>query len=293
ALTYAAQGLGVAFGQSGRSADSLRYFTQMLKDARAAHSRLLEGDALAALADASNSIGRTARAEFLHRQAIARYEEAGAPLSVNFGLMTFANFLHEHHRYREAKPLLDRVIATYERYPTPIGQWYALDARSANEESLSALPAARADAERAYALARQIGFPSYISRSARRLGALAADAGDFRRAYELSVAANAIADRGVTTRRSSQILELADQYERDSRQREIEALTRRDQEQTAALRQRALKERLLLTMLLGAIVIAAITGFFVLRFQRLNASLERMVQDRTAELRQQTSYLRT
>lgn len=84
------------------------------------------------------------------------------------------------------------------------------------------------------------------------------------------------------------MLELASQYERESRQREIEALTRRDQQQAAALRQRALKERLLLTMLLGAVTIAVITGFFVVRFRRLNAGLERRVQDRTAELRQQT-----
>lgn len=89
------------------------------------------------------------------------------------------------------------------------------------------------------------------------------------------------------------MLELASQYERETRRREIEALTRRDQMQTAALRQRALRERLLLTMLCGAVVIAGITGFFVLRFRRLNANLERRVLDRTAELRQQTSYLRT
>src|SRR6185437_3919026 len=86
---------------------------------------------------------------------------------------------------------------------------------------------------------------------------------------------------------------LANRYERESRQREIEALTRRDQQDAAALRQRLLKERLLLTMLLGAVTIAAITGLFMLRLRRLNANLERMVQDRTAELRQQASYLRT
>ncbi|MDE2052588.1 MAG: hypothetical protein KGJ72_16390, partial [Gammaproteobacteria bacterium] len=71
ALTYAAQGLGIAFGQSGRGADSRRYFAAMLGDARAARSRLLEGDALESLADAADSIGQTARSELLHRQAIA------------------------------------------------------------------------------------------------------------------------------------------------------------------------------------------------------------------------------
>ena len=293
ALTYAAQGLGIAFGQSGRSADSRRYFAEMRTDARAAHSRLLEGDALESLADASDSIGQTARAESLHRQAIALYAQAGAPLSVNFGLMGLANFLQVHGRYRQAGPLLDQVIATYERYPTPIGLWFALNTRSTNEQSLRQLAAARTDAQRAYGLAKQIGLPSYISLAARRLAAVAAAAGDFRRAYQLHVDADAIAAHGVGTTQRDQVLELASQYERESRRREIEALTRRDQAQAAALRQRALKERLLFTMLLGVAVIAVITGFFVVRFHRLNASLERRVQDRTAELRQQASYLRT
>jgi PAS domain S-box-containing protein len=293
ALTYAAQGLGIAFGQSGRAADSRRYFAEMLLHARAAHSRLLEGDALDSLADAIDLTGQTARAELLHRQALALYARAGAPLSVNFGLMGLANFMHVHGRYREAQPLLNQVIATYERYPTPIGMLFALDARSANEQSLREPAAARADAEQAYGMAKQIGLPSYISLAARRLGEVAAATGDFRRAYQLSVAASAIAEHSVGTVRRDQVLDLANQYERESRQREIEALTRRDQQQTAALRQRTLKERLLVTMLLCVIAIALITGLFVLRFRRLNASLERRVQDRTAELRQQASYLRT
>lgn len=293
ALTYAAQGLGIAFSQSGHGAESRRYFTEMRAYARAAHSRLLEGDAVRSLADAYDSIGQIARAEALYQEAIATYSQAGAPLSVNFGLVGFANFLHVHGRYREAQPLLDRAIATYQRYPTPIGLWFTLSARSTNEQSLRQMSGARADAESAYVLATQIGLPSYISQSAQRLGALAAVAGDFRHAYQWSVAADAIAERSVGSRRSDQMLELANQYERESRQREIEGLTRRDREQAAALRQRALKERLLLTMFLGAIMIAVITGFFMVRFHRLNASLERRVQHRTAELRQQTSYLRT
>ena len=293
ALAYAAQGMGTAFGQTGRSAESRRYFIEMLADARAAHSRLLEGDALNSLANDSDSIGQAARAQTLYLQALTLYRRVGAPLSVNFGLVGLANFLHVHGHYREAAALLDEAIATYERYPTPIGLFFALNARSVNEQSLGDLPAARADAQRAYGLAKQIGFSNYISLSARRLGALAAAAGDFSRAYKLLVAADAIADRNLGTRRSYQMHALASQYERESREREIEALTRRDQTEAAALRQRALKERLLLTMFLGSLAIAAITGFFVLRFHRLNAGLERRVQDRTAELRQQTRYLRT
>ena len=293
ALAYATQGLGIAYGQSGRTADSRRYLLQMLAAAQAAHSQLLEGDALRRLADAANGLGQPAQAEALYRRAIALDRQAGAPLSVNYALAGLADFLHTQGRYRDAQPLLDEIVATYARYPTPIGLWFALKQRSANELSLRELPAARADAERAYALANRIGFPYYMSHSAWWLARLAARAGDFRRAFQLALAGDAIEDRATESNMSDQMLQLATQYARESRQREIEALTQRDQRQAAALRQRALKERLLLTMLLGAVTIAVITGFSVLRFRRLNASLERRVQERTAELRQQTSYLRT
>ncbi len=293
ALTYAAEGLGMAFGQSGQGAESRRYFVRMLAQARIAHSRLLEADALRSLADADDQIGETARAKSLYRRAIALDRRAGSPLNVGFGLLGLAHFLHQHGHYRQAEPLLDQAVAGYQSLPTPIALWYALSARSENEQSLGELRAARADAEREYALARRIGFPSYMSGSARRLGALAASAGDFRQAYRMALAADAISNRAVETRRSGRVLALAGQYERESRQREIEALRERNQQQRAALRQRALKERLLLTMLCGALAIAVVAGFFMLRLRRLNAELERRVQERTAELRQQASYLRT
>ena len=293
ALTFAAQGLGVAYEQSGRSTDSRRYLNLMLQEARIAHSRLLEGDALRRLADAANSLGQPAQAESLYREAIALDRRAGAPLSVVYAEAGLADFLHSQGRYREAASLLDRIIATYERYPTPIGLWFTLNARSANEESLGDLGAARSDAERAYAIANRIGFPYYMSHSAWWLGRLAARAGDFRRAFQFALTGDAIEDRAAQESSSSRILQLANQYERESRQREIDALTQRGQKQAAALRQRTLKSRLLLTMLCGAVAIAVITGFFVLRLRRLNAGLEGRVQDRTAELRQQASYLRT
>jgi PAS domain S-box-containing protein len=293
ALTYAAEGLGMAFGQSGHAAQSRRYFTRMLMEARAAHSRLLEADALRSLADAYDRVGQTARAQSLDRQAIALYRLAGSPLNVDFGLMGLASHLHEHGHYHQAQSLLSEAIAGLRRHPTPIALWYALNARSENEQSLGELPSARADAEQAYAIAKQIGFPRYMSRSAWRLAALAASAGDFRRAYRRALAADAINSSAVATRRSGRVLALASQYERESRQREIAALRERDLRQRTALRQHALKERLLLTMLCGALGIAAVTGFFMLRLRRLNAGLERRVQERTAELRQQASYLRT
>src|SRR5579883_668981 len=293
ALTYAAQGLGVAYEQSGRSADSRQYLLLMLQEARMAHSLLLEADALRRLADAANSLDHPAQAESLYREAIQLNRQAGAPLSLVYAQAGLADFLHTRGRYHEAKPLLDQMIATYERYPTPIGLWFTLNARSANELSLGNMRAARADAERAYAIANRIGFPYYMSHSAWWLGRLAARAGDYRRAFEFALTGDAIEDRAAQASSSGRILQLAGQYERESRQREIDALNHRDQEQAAALRQHELKTRLLLSMLGGAIAIAAISGFFGLRLRRLNAGLERRVQDRTAELRQQASYLRT
>jgi PAS domain S-box-containing protein len=293
ALTYAAQGLAVAYEQSGRSVESRRYLLLMLQQARIAHSRLLEADALRRLADAADGLGQPDQAQSLYGQAIALDRAAGAPLSLVYAQAGLAAFLHAHGRYHQAQALLDQMIATYERYPTPIGLWFTLNARSANELSLGNLHAARADAERAYAIANRIGFPYYMSHSAWWLGRLAARAGDYRRAFQLALIGDAIEDRAAQASSSGRILQLAGQYEHESRQRAIDALQRRAEEQAAALRQRELKTRLLLTMLCGALAIAAVTGFFGLRLRRLNAGLERRVQDRTAELRQQASYLRT
>jgi PAS domain S-box-containing protein len=293
ALTYAAQGLGIAFGQAGRNAESHRYLLQMLAQSRLAHSRLLEADALRRLASVAEQLGRPAQAQSRYRQAIAISRAAGAPLSLAYGLDGLAAFLHGQGHYRQAERLFDQTVALYERYPTPIGLWFTLNGRSANELSLGDLHAAQADARRAYGLANQIGFPYYMSHSAWWLGRLAARAGDYRSAFRYALEGDTIEDRAASSHTGNQVLALASQYERESRQREIEALTQRTQRQRAALRQRALKERLLLTMLCGALALAAVIGFFMLRLRRLNADLERRVQTRTAELRQQTSYLRT
>jgi hypothetical protein len=58
------------------------------------------------------------------------------------------------------------------------------------------LAAARADAESAYRIAREINFPLYMSESARRLAGVYAARGDHRSAYQMSIEAADMSARG-------------------------------------------------------------------------------------------------
>jgi signal transduction histidine kinase/ActR/RegA family two-component response regulator len=212
--------------------------------------------------------------------------------------------LRQQQRFDETVRLLDEVIGRYEQYPNPIGLWYALNARSADRQALHNVEGARADASQAYELAKRIGFPLYLSDSARRLAAIAADRGEFRRAYELSVEAASMADRATRERANDRMVELAQRYETESRQRQISELTQRTEQQAAELARRASERRWLWTVLGGSALALIVVAWIQARLRRahralgaanaslqlsqdelraLNASLEQQVQTRTAE----------
>jgi tetratricopeptide (TPR) repeat protein len=291
-LAYAHQGMAIAFVQSDRAREAHDHFVQMQAQARAAHSRLIEGDALAGLAGVENTLGDPQAAESHYRDAIAVFREVGAPLSANFGIVSLAQMLRDQHRTAEAAALFDAAIATYERLSTWIGLWYALNGRSSNFQLQGNIAAAFADAERAYDLARKIDFPLYLSESARRMAELSAVKGDHRRAYELAVLAAEMTAKAAREKTSARMVELVRRYEDESRRREIQELTRRNQEQAAALQRHALEQRWLWTVLVGSVALFAGAAFVLIRLRSLNAGLEQRVQARTSELRQQTRYLR-
>jgi PAS domain S-box-containing protein len=88
--------------------------------------------------------------------------------------------------------------------------------------------------------------------------------------------------------------------EQQAQLKTIDDLKRRNEQQAAELAQRALHQRWLLTVLVGALLAVGGTAYFALRLRRsneelrqLNARLERRGEEATAELRERTSYLRT
>ncbi len=281
ALALAHQGLAISFDQSFRYPEARDHYEQMRKQAVAAHSRLLEAYALLGLGGLAASEGDAASGEKTARVAIDMFRAAGAPFAVNFGLTQLAFNLRAQGRFREVLAILDQVVATYEAYPNRIGLWYGLNARSADQQSLGNPGAAKADAERAYELAKEINFPLYVSESARRLSTLAAAAGDYRRAYALSIEATEMTARAAREKASARMLELAQRYESESKQRQINALTLRNREQQAQLQAQELRQRWLWSVVAGSVAGFAATGYLLVRL--------RVFQN---DLQQQTAILR-
>ena len=313
-LAYAHQGLGISFDLSDRHLEALEHFRQMREYARQAGFKLLAADALVSLGNATAGLGDPKRGKALIREAIADFREVGAPFNLAHGLFALAHRLQREDRHREALGLLDEITATYERHPNTIGLWFSLNARSTTHQALGHADAALTDADRGYALARAIGLPLYLSESAQRVAAVTALRGNFSRAYELLVEATGMRERAEREKTGARVIALAQRYESESKRRQIEELTRRNEIQSAELKQRALQQRWLWTVLGGSIAALAGGAFFLLRLRHshrllelanvqlqdsrddvrnLNAGLEQRVYARTSELRQQTRYLRT
>lgn len=78
----------------------------------------------------------------------------------------------------------------------------------------------------------------------------------------------------VASARGEHMLELAQNYQSESRQREIDELTRRNERQAAELKHRALEQRWLWTVFGGSLLLLTVTGYFLLRQRRANRLLE-------------------
>ena len=144
---------------------------------------------------------------------------------------------------------LDEALDIYEHYPNRISQWFALNARSMDYQSLGQIDKADADAEHAYAIAQALGEAIYLSGSATRLASLAATKGDYQRAYNLSVEASEMTAKAAREKAGPRVVQLVNRYESENRRREIADLTRRSELQSAQLTQRELQQRWLWTVL--------------------------------------------
>jgi len=297
AFAYAHQGQAVAFDQSYRIPESHEHCLQMRVQARAAHSRLLEAFSVAGLASTDGCGSVLLAGQQYSRKAVAILHEVGAPFGESFGKYGLADNLAKQGRIAEAMQLLDDTLRIYEKYPNRFGLWFSLNAHSALYQTQINVAAARADAERAYALAIDLGLAIYTSGSAMRLAASAALAADHRRTYELVLEAREITNKVSSDKVSAHMQEPVQLYVFASKTYEVEELTRRDQQQTTEVQQPTSQQHWLLTVVAGSVAVLAVSGYFLRRSHRalaaMNTELEQRVLERTAELRQQERYLGT
>ena len=300
ALAYASQGLAISFSINDRPKEALEQHRRMRAYARAAHSKMLEALAVRGIGSTLDAMGDHQPAGEALWEAVRLFRETGNPFGISHALFGVAAHLQLEGQHDQALPLFNEIMATYKRYRNPTGLWYVYDSRSAAYLALGNHAASLDDANHAYALARQLNLSTYLSNSAQRLASIYAAMGDHQRAYRLSQEASQETANAARKKASDRMLELVRRYEKESRQREIDELTRRNQQQKAELRQRELQQRWLWTVLAASVMLLTVTMFFLMRLRgshavirNLNASLEHKVQARTAELRQQTRYLRT
>jgi PAS domain S-box-containing protein len=297
ARTYAHQGLAISYEQSGRPNEAFDHYERMREQAVAARSRLLEAYAIAGMGSVASLRGDYPGAKKLIEQAIGGFRSVGTPFNINFGLFALAaNLRNQGSHYAQAVTLLDEVVRSYEIHPNRIGLWWSLNARSANQESLGNTTAARADAERAYAIAKELAFLPYMIDSAHRMAAIAASVGDHRQAFRLTREAVDMAAQVTRERSGARMLELTQRYEVESRQREVAELTRRNQQQTAELQQRELQQRWMWTVLIGSTLALAGAAFLVLRLRRshrLLAVTNEELENSRRELQKQTAILQS
>jgi PAS domain S-box-containing protein len=307
AQLYAFQCLGISFEQSEHHADARVYFTQMRDLARAVQAKQLEADAIDGLASAAGNMGDWRTAVSLQREAIALYRSAGAPFSIAHGLYSLSIKYRHQGRLADSMKMLDETLHIYEQHSNKIGMWWALNARSENYQMMKRPDLARADAERGYALAQNLSLLLYRSESAKRMAAIYAAMGEHKRAYQFSAEATELTDKINREKTSARMVELAQRYQNESKQKKIDELSLREQ-------QSSLERQWLQTVLFGTFILLAGGAYFLLRLRRsqhllaatneqlrqsqdeinvLNTGLEHRVQAQTAELRQQTRYLRT
>ncbi|MFL6699090.1 MAG: response regulator [Vitreoscilla sp.] len=296
ALAFAYQGLGISYSTAGRFVQARDYFERMQEQARRAGSLLMQANAEAGIATQVANLGDLQGGEARLRNAVAMYRSNGGPFYVDFGLFNLAANLRKQGRDAEALPILEQVLSGYEQHPNRIGRWFTLVALSETNTALGHAVAAQNLAEQAYVLAAEIGSPLYIAESARSLAAFAAARNDYRRAYELGAEAARNAAQLQRDKGGERIVELARRYEQESRQREIDELTRRNDRQGIELARQQLQQRWLWSLaIVGGIALAG-TAIFLVRQRRSNrqlASLNEQLGQSQASVEEQAEVLRS
>jgi PAS domain S-box-containing protein len=280
-LLYANQAMAFSYSQTKRYPEAIEYYQQMHENARQVHSKFQEANALLGMGTAVSNGGENSKGESLIREALKLYYEVEGPFAIAHGLFSLAENLRSQGRVSETLPILNEVVLIYEQHSNKIGLWWTFFQRSTNFKTLGNSQQAQADAERTYELAKAIGFPIYLSKSARLIASIYGSQKRYKQAYEFSVEADKMAARSASENGGLRIVELAKRYETEIRQREIDQLNQRNQEQAGELERRRLQQRWLWTVIVGCSVILLGTGIFLQSVRRTNyrlATLNRQAQ---------------
>jgi signal transduction histidine kinase/ActR/RegA family two-component response regulator len=271
AKVFAHQGMAIALEQISRWTEAAEHYTQMRDHAQAAHSKILEAEAILGIGNALTKQGMLQDGESLIREALASYRAVGGPFYIAEGLLSLAANLKAQKRPGEALVLLDEVMGINEKYMNRIGLWETCSSRSNDFLALGRVDEASRDAQRAYDLAEEIGAAHYVSLSARQMANLAAIRGEYQAAYKLSTEAVQMKEKADAERASARMLDLAHRYRTEAKQHEVDRLTYEAE-------QHATYVRWLWTVLGGSIVILTGTTLFLRRLRHSNTSLERANQ---------------
>ena len=296
ALVYAHYCMANAYSISENVRESLEQYRLMQAQAHLAGALLLEGQAIRGEAQQLGALGDATGALAKVRQASAIFRQVGAPFYLSASLYAEATLARAAGHHQQALDLLDTVADIYERQSNNTGLWWTLTARSAELQALGRLPAARADLERSLRLARALGMPLYLSESQRLLGEMAARQGDYRRAYQHALNAAELNGEANRKKLSTRVLELTERYQQQAHQREIDELTRYNEQQRAELRERAFSQRWLWTVLAAIAVVLAVLAYFLLRLRRshrLLALANAGLQQSQQALQRQTAILQS
>ncbi len=300
AMAHACFALAAAYDISDKSKEALDMYEKMRDYAIDAHSKLLETDALTGVGRMTFNLGNKIDGERIIQDTVKSYRSIGAPFYVGHTLFGLAENLHKIGRTTESVPIMTEIVALYEKGKNKIALWWSLKYRSIYYQTLGKTHLAIIDAEYSYRLAKEIGFPYYLSQSARQMAKIAAGKGDYKQANQLNVEASEMSEKAVKEKLNTRIVELAKRYEMESKQRKIDELNRRNQMQANEIEYRTLQQRWLGTLFGGSIAVTSLAIFFMLRLRRakekielLNVTLEQRVLERTAEVHRRASYLRT
>ena len=300
AMSYASFALAAAYDISDRFENALSMYEKMRVHAIAAHSKLLETDALTGIGRMTFKLGNVVEGERILREALESYRLIGAPFYVSHVLVGVAEILHHSGRTAEALQLVHEVVKICEEGHVKIALWWGLKYRSNYYQTLGKTELAHEDAQRGYQLAKEIGYSYYLNQSAHQMAAIMAIKGHYKEAYQFNVEANEMAEKSTKEKLNTRMLELAQRYETESKQRKIDELNHRNEVQEHELKQHELHHRWLGTLLVSCAAIMSLSLFFMVRLRRtkekialLNVTLEQRVLERTEELHRRANYLRT